>query len=219
MSREVRLHWADKRDNFGDILTPYLLRHYLHMRVTWAERDSADVYGIGSIIERMPPLYSGIIIGTGRMFESTPMPDLSRARILGLRGRLTAGNMRVPLFDLGVLAHLFCGVHQKRYSLGVVPWYRDRALREAYPDAHYIDIQGGVPYVVNEIAKCRVIVTSSLHAMIAADSLGVAYRLELQPEYERTHWFKFEDYKSAGTVRGQQRRALQALHELRRLYR
>lgn len=215
----MRLHWADKRDNFGDIMTPYLLRHYLHMRVTWAERDSADVYGIGSIIERMPPVYSGIIIGTGRMFEDSPMPDLSHARILGLRGHLTAGQLRVPLFDLGVLAHLFCGVHQKRYSLGVVPWYRDRTLREAYPDAHYIDIQGGVPYVVNEIAKCRAIVTSSLHGMIAAQALGIPCRLELQPEYQRTHWFKFEDYKSAGSVRAQQRRALQALHEFRRLYR
>jgi len=54
-------------------------------------------------------------------------------------------------------------------------------------------------FVISEIAKCRRIVTSSLHGTIVADSFGIPRQVELPPrllQEKEGGSFKYNDYAS-----------------------
>jgi hypothetical protein len=91
---------------FGDVLTLPLLRGVGVLPV-WAPASTAQFFGIGSNLQLVPPGFSGTIWGIG-----TPNPalrrDLSAARVLAVRGPLTAEcagiTWPVLMADPGLLA-------------------------------------------------------------------------------------------------------------------
>ncbi len=107
------------------------------------------------------------------------------------------------LGDPGILAdRLVDGPVSTRYTLGVVPHYKDaddptmRAIA-ALPGVRLIDVAWTPEEVAREVAACEVVVSSSMHGLIFADALGVPNaRLKVSDKLVGGD-FKFRDYCSA----------------------
>jgi pyruvyltransferase len=197
----MRAHWyrGERGRNFGDALMPVLFERLARRRLEWSAPQLAQLFGIGSIGHRIPEGFEGYVWGTGLMFESQSM-SLRYARVLALRGPLSARSSGVDAgvyADPGLLAgRLIRGRRRPRYRLSVVPHYADDALELRVRGAHRVNILAGVDHVLDDIARSERIVTSSLHAMIAADSLGVPSTWSPSASV-LGDGFKFRDYAAS----------------------
>jgi hypothetical protein len=203
----VKLNWCASCGggrNFGDQLGPILLRHY-GIPVEWAKPAAAEIITVGSILSKVPGGWRGIVLGTG-FIRRGMTKDLSHARVLAVRGVLTrrAANLpaAIPLGDLGILVSDLPRDPAPQAHALAIPHYVDHDLDARHPDAVLVPITAGPAALLGAIASAEIVYTSSLHALIAADALGVPAVLE---PHERVHGgiFKFSDYASAfgGRVR------------------
>lgn len=200
-------YWWDGHPNFGDALTPWVLARYGIVAVHTPPR-SARLVGVGSILEHVPDSFDGVIWGSGLLHgKATRIPD---AQVLALRGPLTRDALGVTgdvaLGDPGILVGRHIFRQQPRWSLGVIPHglhRRDPGLQEfqarAGKDVTMIDVRARPGSVIRRIASCAAVVTTSLHGLIVADSLGIpASWTRRQPDL----WggdFKFRDYEAVLT--------------------
>lgn len=198
----MKTYWMHTDKNWGDVFTPVLLEHY-GIKFEWAPSEEAELFCCGSMLERVPKEnFRGYVLGSGMGYEDT-RPDLSKVKApLLLRGKLTAERSKLgqePRFgDPGILAAkiLSEGAQPKIYEYGVVPHIVDKdnpEVKSWSSRALIIDIESGVRDVVKAIASCKLIVSSSLHGLVIADSLRIpnAY-VQLQD----IGVFKFRDYYS-----------------------
>ena len=201
MGALVRLHWClcSGGRNFGDVLGPVLVRELGGVDVEWSPIETAEAVTVGSVMNRIPDRWAGTILGTGTI-AAGGRHDLSNARVLAVRGQLTAEaeNLRVPLGDPGILVTDLWPdiVADPRVPIAIAPHYVDRDMAKRHPKAVNIDVLAGHRAVLQAIAGAALLITSSLHAMIAADALGVRHVVELHPKVIGGAW-KFRDYCSA----------------------
>lgn len=196
--------------NFGDKLTPLLLKH-AKIPVEWAPPEHAELIGVGSILEKVPASFRGMIWTTGFMNESSRL-EMLHARVLALRGRLThqrvlcADHNSVVLGDAGLLCSDLAPLSRKRVLLGVVPHFVDiddpfvKALANSSSEVRVIDICADTFDVMRSVAECHHVISSSLHGLILADSLGIPnHWLELNHGVETVTGagFKYRDYYAA----------------------
>lgn len=205
----VKAYWWNAKPNFGDALAPLLLDHFTDHTFEWDSISHAKIASIGSILEHIPPLWDGFVIGSGRLFEHGRLylnPKV--ATILALRGPLTARGFAgsIALGDPGLLAPELVGPQEKQWDLGIVPHWQDDELAERFKKiiraphtVKVINAQDDPLTVVRQIGACRRIVTSSLHGMIIADAFGgIARRVEICPKMQKDGGdFKFRDYSAA----------------------
>ena len=207
----MKVYWHEcgrKHGNLGDKLTPLLL-DYFGVPYEWSPPDKAALFGIGSILHKVPSHFRGIVWSTGALFRDEAY-DLSAARVLAVRGKLTLSQVEccepdaVCLGDGGLLASLFFRPSRKRYKLGVIPHYSQAdepvfADLERQTEIKRIDICDEPRSVVQQIGQCDYILSSSLHGLIIADSLGVPNRwVDVAGNSSKIlgHGFKFCDYYS-----------------------
>jgi len=201
----IKTSWG--RNNFGDLMTPILLEKLGYIPInSWF--IFSQIVCVGSILDALRPNYSGIIFGSGFLKEKNTKP-LPKAKVVAVRGALTRDAMRlpneVPLGDPGLLfSKLFRPSENKIYDLGIIPHYVDfnkneiKRIAKMYPGKTLIiDVREPVSKVFGEISKCKNIISSSLHGLIIADSLGIPNKwffIKSSPHGDR---FKFDDYYSA----------------------
>lgn len=189
LRRRLLVNYA-RIDNFGDKLTVPLLRELSDISLpVWALPRHAQLIGVGSILggnrpdrTRVPSGYRGFIMGTGMMFD-VPGPDLTRARILAVRGPLTAAACglnpdKVQLGDFGLIADMLDP--DTRAVTGpyagldlVVPHRVDKLLAAAHPDKVFISLEGRHQNVLQAYRGASSVITSSLHGLILADAMGI----------------------------------------------
>lgn len=208
-SASVKAYWWREVPNFGDALAPLLLERFADIKPEWDTISHASVASVGSILEHIPPLWDGVILGSGMLHEDSrlqihQMTSGITAKILALRGPLTArcvsGNY--ALGDPGILADELVGVQDKQWDLGILPHFLDDELVPRFmalmPPATTIKIINpgdDVLTVLREIGACRRMVTSSLHGMIVSDGFGIPRRVEIcQKNAKDGGDFKFRDY-------------------------
>lgn len=204
----MKSYWCDCA-NFGDQITPLLLSYY-NFTPLLSPPKHARFVSTGSILEHLPDNFSGIILGPGFILDST-RKAFPKAKIVGVRGQLTKNhlglknNKNVILGDPGLLASNVLPLREnKQYELGIVPHYIDKgneSIQKIYhachPHINIIDVEQRDPLMVfKEIDKCQHILSSSLHGLIVADSLGVPNAWFYSPGLEGDT-FKFEDYYSS----------------------
>ena len=208
----MKVYWSrcgHGHGNFGDKITPMLLKHF-GVPVDWAPPEHAELIGVGSILEKVPEKFKGLIWTTGFMHESS-YRRFAKARVLALRGRLTLDRVQgldrdqVVLGDAGLLCDQLAPPARKKFKLGVIPHFVDiadpfvHALASTTNDICVIDICAEGHEVIRAVAECENIVSSSLHGLILADSLGIPNRwMELNRGAEPVtgSGFKFRDYSS-----------------------
>ncbi len=193
--------------NFGDKLTPLFL-DLLKLPYQWAPAEEADLIGIGSLLEKIPDNYKGVVWTTGSMFETT-RKHLSGAKILAVRGNFTAKNLGlsndVATGDAGLLCDLLSQPSTKNVKLGIIPHFVDQQnpalseLASLHPGLRIIDVCAPTFDVIQEVAACEHILSSSLHGLILADSLSVPngwVEFSGSAEAISGKGFKFRDYYS-----------------------
>ena len=202
----INTFWYLKNKNFGDLLNPDILRYYGFTPLN-ISKNAADVITSGSILQSLPKSFSGYIIGSG-LIDDRKL-ELPNAKILSVRGELTRerinANKNTPLGDPGLLISLIYPKREEKiYILGIVPHYIDKKnatiqkIQKRYPrEIKIIDVQRKPQKVVNEIDQCENILSSSLHGVIAADSLSIRNGWLQLSQKVRGGGFKFYDYASA----------------------
>jgi pyruvyltransferase len=205
----LRAYWwrgevGQRINNFGDEIVPFILSK-MGLTHEWAAPAEAELVITGSVLEQLPDYWSGTVCGAGKFNEKSRI-NLSDARVFALRGKLTEagvlglGHQKPVLGDPGLLAPLFVRQPSAKYDLGVVPHWTDHTLRERYKYGHYIDPRQPVERVIEQIAACKRVVSSSLHGLIVADAYGIPRQAEMptlkwQAEKEGSD-FKWRDYQS-----------------------
>ena len=205
-SNKVNAFWSIKTLNFGDLLTPRLLQAYGFVP-SLASPRWADVVAVGSLLQVIPESYTGFIVGSGLMLD-TPK-KIPYAKILALRGAMTrdriGASQDIILGDPGLLASELLIVREpKDYVLGIVPHYKDKvassvqSIFQRYPDdVLIIDVQRNPMDVIIDIDRCSYIMSSSLHGLVTADSLGIPNAWIVLFDKVIGNGFKFYDYASA----------------------
>ncbi|GAB47013.1 polysaccharide pyruvyl transferase family protein [Mobilicoccus pelagius] len=203
----VSTFWWEKVENFGDLLTPYLLPR-LGVVPVLAPPAEADLVGVGSLLQHLDPGFQGAIWGSG-LVDDRRM-DLPGATCLALRGHLTRDRLGSPtveaLGDPGLLLSRRVRRRSVTYDVGVVahyvhaedPWLLD--LVAAHPGSGdgvlFIDVAQSPRAVARQVASCRAIVSTSLHGVITADSFGIPAAWVRMPRALYGGDFKFRDHES-----------------------
>jgi len=205
----IAAYWWTGERNFGDLLTPALLKAYGLTPVYCHNANDSQIASTGSIIGRLPADYSGIVLGSGLLSDNRNL-RLPLARILALRGELTKErlqvNQEIPLGDPGLLCSdlLRRRDSTKKTFLGIVPHYEDRdhevfhALSRRYKkEIQIINVQRSPRSVVKDIDSCQHILSSSLHGIVVADALDIPNCWTALSSRVIGKGFKFRDYYSA----------------------
>lgn len=206
-ARVVPAYWWDGHPNFGDALTPWLLRAQGVVPIL-VPPARAQMVGVGSILEHLPPEFSGVVWGTG-LIHDRPF-RLPRARFLAVRGALTRERLGldgdVALGDAGLLTPTVIARPQVTWELGVVPHsdhHDDPVLHRLlarHPDTmRFIDVRNGPDRVVREIASCAAVLSTSLHGLVVADAYGIPALWATLERDLMGFTFKFQDHESTVT--------------------
>ncbi len=197
--------------NFGDKLTPDLLRFFGAKPLFSPVFHDCDVVGVGSILELVPDSYNGAILGAG-FISSDTVKEFGSADILLVRGKLTRSKLHlsksISVGDPGIIANtVFKNLIRKerpRYQIGIVPHYthqKSKAISEMKRrhgnNATIVNVRQSPAKVVRAIAECECVISSSLHGLIVAHSLGIPTLVaEIEEKPLRGGRFKFFDYYS-----------------------
>ena len=208
----IKGYWWREVANFGDALSPLLLKRFAYLKTEWAPISRSKVASIGSILEHIPPLWDGYVLGSGRLFENSRLHLVQyksgiSSRILAVRGPLSAKGIpgSFALGDPGLLADELVGCQEKKYDIGIVPHWQDEdlvprflRLMPAGTTTKIIQPSSDPIRVLLDIGACKKIVTSSLHGMIVADGFGIPRRSEICPRMLKDGGdFKFRDYSAS----------------------
>lgn len=141
----------------------------------------------------------------GRFFKRDMAFHALRGR-LSLRRveRMLGKSLDIPTGDGGILAsELLSRVPEKKYSLGIIPHICDlkdeavEKLKESYENAIVINVKDEPLQVVEQIAQCGFVLSSSLHGLVVADSFNIPNMHVLFSDRLLGDGFKFDDYYSA----------------------
>lgn len=194
MSERIYAFWCriPSRANFGDALTPWIIKQVTG-RYPWFARPAWPVekYMVtGSVVEyareHCTVWGAGIIARDDRV--------CSQAKLVAVRGPLT----RARAIECGaecpevygdpalLLPRLYQPQTNRRRVMGVIPHFSDHArVAAAWKESdeiQLIDIQSTVESVIEQINSCELIISSSLHGLIASHAYGVP-----------AAWVKFKD--------------------------
>ena len=199
----ARAFWWSGKKNFGDVLTPLLFKRFANLPVELSPMESANMVAVGSILDLVPSGWGGMVVGSGKLRESAQV-DLSGAKVMALRGPLTAASVTgvrgdVVYGDLGLLADELVPRPAKLHNLGIVPHWSDTKLEKRPEFLRYNPIiirpSEDPLQVISQIGSCRKIVSSSLHGLILADAFGIPRRTEMAERQAKEGGpFKFQDY-------------------------
>lgn len=209
--RHVCAEWArGAGKNWGDNLNPYLVQKLsdkpvLHARDTFSSL-SRDVYGvIGSWLASTR--YSNLVVwGLGFLRHSDKLTANSQ-RICAVRGPKSLLKVRnsgytdsVAVGDPALLIpllHKLKPAEQK--CIGVIPHYRDRG-HPVFDQLHemdgykIIDVCADTEDFCDQLATCKAVVSSSLHAVVSAHAYKIPARFIKVSDNPLGDGFKLLDY-------------------------
>ena len=131
-------------------------------------------------------------------------------KILALRGKHTQKQVEnilkrkinVTLADGGLLASKLLDLSkiEKKYKVGIIPHYVDfkfdLSKNVGLENYRVIDVTKNPMFVLSEIAQCEVILSSSLHGLIIADSFNIPNKWVKMSDNLFGGDYKFRDYYS-----------------------
>ena len=183
----INLYWWEPPHikNFGDVVSPDLIFNILGFNITWSPIETCDLIATGSIIEvaqqakRKKPFYSW---GSGFIRSNSGNKNLDHIIFSAVRGKNSLSRIghTVPMGDPGILINSAYLLKRKLHSkkIGVVIHYADMKLPITKkfcedPRFNVITPLDSAQNVAKKIAECGLILSSSLHGLIFADSLSI----------------------------------------------
>lgn len=189
----------DGRRNFGDELSPLVVRYMLEKKgIDWRTRPSARLLAIGSIIHLAKN--GDVIWGSGVHFNFTPDWDnLRDLDVRSVRGPLSRHIFRAHGIDCpksfgdpGLLVSkiLPCD-RSSRIPYIVIPNLNDLGLFR--DEKNLVSPLLKAEKLIQLICQAELVIGSSLHAIVLADAYGIKAQLVLPPGH-RDSIQKYEDY-------------------------
>lgn len=179
MSTPLPMYWAIS-NNFGDLIGPYIAKKLTNRGVMYTEISADYPYYVvgGSILNHVNE--HAVVWGAG---IATITDGINvKCRIAAVRGPLT----RARALSMGrqcpavygdpglVLPRLYTPKREMKHRIGIVPHYVDQyRANDRYREHLVIDVFQPIETVIEEIASCEVIYSSSLHGIIVAHAYGV----------------------------------------------
>jgi glycosyltransferase involved in cell wall biosynthesis len=158
---------------------------------------------------------AGFIAGRGKhpIYGSVSLEEFRRTiRFHAVRGKKTLERLSamgietdgIALGDPGLLAQMFVAdnIIKKKYSLGIIPHYVDKndplikSINKRIRNSIVINVNEPPLKVINKIASCDVIISSAMHGLIVADSLGIPNSFAQISTKLTGGIYKFQDYYS-----------------------
>lgn len=178
--KPIRVWWptGPEPGNFGDMLTPVLLRHFGYDPI-WVGVEHAELLCTGSIARLAQP--GQMILGSGVMRrQDRPSPEATYLAVRGPKTReivIQAGGSCPEIFgDPGLLLPLvYDPATSKKHDLGIVPHYVDYTWAVTALKGHHIisPLRPDPRNVARDILECREVLSSSLHGIIVAHAYGI----------------------------------------------
>lgn len=225
----LKLHYC-RANNFGDAMNPILIEKLTGQKCVYAGKHSAKIIGIGSILngftrprfgKTIADLFSpSASVWTSGFIKEATWHESIRKNIhfAALRGKITQARMEkivghkinTQLGDGGLLfEYLIDKRPNKKYSLGLTPHCSDldnpiwQKILDNFPNSVLINFRDEPLSVLNKIAECDFILSTAMHGLIAADSLGIPNKW-LQLSKLTGDNYKFRDYYSVFNIEPQQ---------------
>jgi pyruvyltransferase len=206
----IKLYYSSSKKNWGDQLSPVICKKVSGCDVVYADVTDCDMIAIGSILSRVKEhFFARKIHVWGSGFIEPVRKHKTRHYIHALRGKKSAAlltNAEVKVFgDPGLLCNLLIPNHNdipKQFDLGIIPHYSEREHPEFIkfmnknPGIAFIDVFSDTIPFLQKLASCRFILSSSLHGLIASDSLGIPNCRFILSGNIVGGDFKYEDYYS-----------------------
>lgn len=211
------VHWANRRiigRNWGDKLNPVLCRmlsgfNVVHCYDVFPAVDKQVHYVVGSSLERAQKR-RGVVWGAGFIDSGQGIRQAPGA-VHAVRGHHSREKLRglgvdcpETVGDPALLMPLLYTPRPlgRRYRLGVIAHAYERDMACIAPDALPedvldIDITGGIFDVVDQVAACDEILSSSLHGLVCAEAYGVPSRWVQVSDRPAGDGFKYHDFLSA----------------------
>lgn len=203
----VKVFYVKWSNNFGDLLTPMILKYYgLTPVFSYPYKTQCTV--IGTILELMPSTFNGYILGSG--WTNYKYGDFPDAKILGVRGFLTKEYLGIKdsvcIGDPGLLiSRIYPCLKSTKFKLGIIPHESEicnplikKLKRNIGKDCIIISPRNKDPKkILRAINSCEYIVSSSLHGLIVSDSYGIPNGRIKFSELDSSKDFKFHDYYSS----------------------
>ena len=207
MADKIRVYYS-KIHNMGDQLNKLIIEKCFGYETVRCSFLEGEMCAIGSCLG-MYTLHGTVPMRIQQRINGIQKPHMNFCAVRGELTRKAVEKMRkkrldIPTADAGILAaEVLESLPSKRYDVGVIPHLCDlqdpRAanLHQEYENARFISVKEEPLEVIRQIAECRFILSSSLHGLIIADSMGIP---NLHVEFgDRLlgDGYKFDDYYSA----------------------
>jgi len=187
-NKESKIYWfkcGRNGKNFGDLITSYI---YLKIKgknpIYWDNKNTNDpvYFTSGSIMGLCKGWKNVIVWGTGIINSNDDFDE--PCKVLSVRGPLT----RKRFLELGyncpeiygdpglLLPKFYEPKINKKFKVGIIPHFTDfetcKKLFSHLDSVIIIDICRDVEEVVNDICKCQLTLSSSLHGIIISHAYG-----------------------------------------------
>ena len=199
----------ENTSNLGDELDPFIIKAISGRRARHVDYDRSDSPHwmiVGSILQKAN--YRSHVWGAG-LISSNSRPKEEPSRIYAVRGPLTRDIIKSHHINCPdvfgdpaiILPFLYKPKNiSKTHTFGLVPHYahkdcrfiKDISMRD---DVLPIDIQSSWKRIVKQILSVRVILSSSLHGLVLADSYGIPSVRIIGQQALMGGQFKFLDYR------------------------
>lgn len=215
----------DNNINFGDILNVDIFKKF-NINIEYASKKNAEIVAIGSLLDLYfcnkseylkrfrYKFYKPVIVwSTGFIKEEKPNEILlRRLDVRAVRGYKTLNRLKdltgvkiannIAIGDGGLLISHFFNTSNvnKKYSLGIIRHYIDENTdildKIDVQNSTVIDIKQKPEDFIQKVAECDCIISSAMHGLICADSLGIPNIRIIKNKLIGGN-YKFEDYYSA----------------------
>lgn len=197
--------------NFGDYLTPWIIKKLTGQMPIYADQNSGEHYLVtGSILTETGP--NSIIWGAGFANQTDKIGP--HKKIIAVRGPLSRDNVHKQGLAcpnvVGDPALLMPRLYKpdptpKRYRLGVIPhwidYYTGTMRFRDCEGVRIIDILRKPEEFIDEIMQCEKVISSSLHGIIASHAYGVPCSWVKLSDNICGDGFKYRDYFASVGIR------------------
>ena len=197
----ILCYWWNTKPNVGDALNPYILKHLTNkniIRLNDLHNNDTHLFMIGSILNRINS--NSIVWGTGAMYSNIKFNNI-KPIIHAVRGPLTRkvllnNNIDCPTIygDPALLTSKFYKTNiTKKYKIGLIPHYVDFNNKFILKYKHDNNIKilniatTNIVEFINSMLECEIIISSSLHGLILADSFNL-----------KSYWIKLSNLICGG---------------------
>ena len=201
MKKTYNVYWMVGKNinNFGDILTPYILDYY-NISYQYTEKENCNLIGVGSIANWAPD--HCIVLGSGIAYQKISLNKTAQWKFV--RGPITrenvirSGGICPEIYgDAGMLINKFWKESIKKHDIGFIPHMKEyNLIKEKYPNEYVINLNNPDPQqVAGQITSCRNIISSSLHGIIGAHAYEIpAARIKFTKDIIKGDDTKYKDH-------------------------